>query len=119
MNGNTMTRGNLIRETDMRCKKGQCFSSVLESVSTRFCHPIIDVTRHISTPADHLATATDSAVLTPEKTSGGSLLSERDRLIEAMEQCGWVQAKAARQLNLTPRQISYALKKHHIDVRRF
>jgi Nif-specific regulatory protein len=33
-----------------------------------------------------------------------------------MEKCGWVQAKAARLLNLTPRQIGYALKKHGIEL---
>ncbi|MEK8026545.1 nif-specific transcriptional activator NifA [Pseudaquabacterium rugosum] len=45
--------------------------------------------------------------------------SERDRLIWAMEQCGWVQAKAARLLKITPRQLGYALQKHHIEVRKF
>ncbi len=45
--------------------------------------------------------------------------SERERLIEAMEKAGWVQAKAARLLGLTPRQIGYALKKHDIELRRF
>jgi transcriptional regulator with GAF, ATPase, and Fis domain len=38
-------------------------------------------------------------------------LAERDRIIAAMEESGWVQAKAARLLGLTPRQIRYALKK--------
>jgi Nif-specific regulatory protein len=46
-------------------------------------------------------------------------MSERDRLIDAMELAGWVQAKAARLLRLTPRQIGYALKKHAIDIKRF
>jgi transcriptional regulator with GAF, ATPase, and Fis domain len=32
---------------------------------------------------------------------------------------GWVQAKAARLLGLTPRQIGYALKKHDIELKRF
>ncbi|PXW91905.1 Fis family transcriptional regulator NifA [Sphaerotilus hippei] len=45
--------------------------------------------------------------------------SERDRLIWAMEQCGWVQAKAARLLRITPRQLGYALQKYHIEVRKF
>ncbi|MCE1236552.1 MAG: nif-specific transcriptional activator NifA [Hyphomicrobiales bacterium] len=45
--------------------------------------------------------------------------SERDRLIDAMERSGWVQAKAARILGLTPRQIGYALKKHNIELKRF
>ena len=44
---------------------------------------------------------------------------ERERLIWAMEQCGWVQAKAARLLRLTPRQMGYALQKHRIEVRKF
>ncbi len=45
--------------------------------------------------------------------------SERDRLIWAMERCGWVQAKAARLLRLTPRQMGYALQKNRIEVRKF
>jgi Nif-specific regulatory protein len=38
-------------------------------------------------------------------------------LIEAMERSGWVQAKAARMLGLTARQIGYALKKHGIEIK--
>ena len=49
----------------------------------------------------------------------GNQLSERDRLVQAMEQAGWVKAKAARLLNLTPRQIGYALQKHAIPVKKF
>ena len=44
---------------------------------------------------------------------------ERERLIWAMEQCGWVQAKAARLLRLTPRQMGYALQKNLIEIRKF
>ncbi|GAA0747294.1 nif-specific transcriptional activator NifA [Ideonella azotifigens] len=43
---------------------------------------------------------------------------ERERLIWAMEQCAWVQAKAARLLKVTPRQLGYALQKHRIEVRK-
>jgi Nif-specific regulatory protein len=32
-------------------------------------------------------------------------MSERVRLIDAMERAGWVQAKAARILGLTPQQV--------------
>jgi Nif-specific regulatory protein len=45
-------------------------------------------------------------------------MTERERLIDAMDRCGWVQAKAARILGLTPRQIGYALKKHDIEIKR-
>ena len=43
----------------------------------------------------------------------------RDTLVQAMEKTGWVQAKAARILGLTPRQIGYALKKHGIEMKRY
>ena len=39
-------------------------------------------------------------------------------MIQAMETAGWVQAKAARILGLTPRQMGYALRKHQIDIKR-
>ena len=45
--------------------------------------------------------------------------AEREALIEAMERAGWVQAKAARLLGQTPRQVGYALKKHNIRVEKF
>ncbi|MHB9101667.1 MAG: helix-turn-helix domain-containing protein, partial [Sulfuricella sp.] len=53
----------------------------------------------------------------PEAAEGRQPASERDRLMWAMEKCGWVQAKAARLLNLTPRQMGYALKKFNIEIK--
>jgi Nif-specific regulatory protein len=44
---------------------------------------------------------------------------ERARLLDAMEKTGWVQAKAARMMGLTPRQIGYALRKHGIEIKKF
>lgn len=44
---------------------------------------------------------------------------EGERLIWAMERCGWVQTKAARLLNISPRQMGYALQKNGIEVRKF
>jgi Nif-specific regulatory protein len=59
-------------------------------------------------------TAGSANTATDDKPEG-----ERERLIWAMEKCGWVQAKAARLLNITPRQMGYALQKHDIEVRKF
>jgi Nif-specific regulatory protein len=58
------------------------------------------------------------------KTRAGSDTAEddftvRERLIDAMERAGWVQAKAARLLGLTTRQMAYALRKHSIEIKRF
>ena len=45
-------------------------------------------------------------------------LDERQRVIQALEQSGWVQAKAARLLNMSPRQIAYRIQTMNIHVRR-
>ncbi|MES9980188.1 MAG: nif-specific transcriptional activator NifA [Candidatus Thiodiazotropha sp. 6PLUC5] len=44
-------------------------------------------------------------------------LDERERVIAAWEQAGWVQAKAARLLGMTPRQIGYRIQTLNIKVR--
>jgi Nif-specific regulatory protein len=43
---------------------------------------------------------------------------ERQRVINALEQSGWVQAKAARLLGMSPRQIAYRIQTMNIHVRR-
>jgi Nif-specific regulatory protein len=42
----------------------------------------------------------------------------REELLRALESAGWVQAKAARLLGMTPRQIAYALQKFEIELRK-
>lgn len=44
-------------------------------------------------------------------------LDERERVIAALEQCGWVQAKAARLLDMTPRQIAYRIQTLNINLK--
>ncbi len=53
------------------------------------------------------------------EAAGEGGFSERERLVDAMERAGWVQAKAARLLGLTPRQMGYALRKQGIEIKRF
>jgi Nif-specific regulatory protein len=48
-----------------------------------------------------------------------SALDERERVIAALEQAGWVQAKAARLLGMTPRQIAYRIQILNIKLRHF
>ena len=45
-------------------------------------------------------------------------MSERERLLAALEQAGWVQAKAARLMGMTPRQIAYRIKTLNIRMRK-
>ncbi|MCA1975149.1 MAG: nif-specific transcriptional activator NifA, partial [Caenispirillum sp.] len=68
-------------------------------------------------PARHEDDEEDLSILDDDYEGSGGL-TPRERLVAAMEKAGWVQAKAARLLGLTPRQIGYALKKHNIEVKR-
>ena len=54
-----------------------------------------------------------------QTTDNGKPQGEHERLVWAMERCGWVQAKAARLLKISPRQMGYALQKNGIEVRKF
>ncbi len=42
---------------------------------------------------------------------------EKAQIIDALEKTGWVQAKAARILGITPRQIGYKIGKYHLKAR--
>ena len=43
---------------------------------------------------------------------------ERARVVAALEQAGWVQARAARILGMTPRQIAYRILTLNIEVKK-
>ncbi len=53
------------------------------------------------------------------QTVSGSTLSEMEKMkvMEAMERCGGVQAKACKLLGITPRQLGYKLKKYKIGYK--
>jgi Nif-specific regulatory protein len=111
----TMTRGNLIREVDMRCQKGTCFSSVLRDYGTTHRSvPIVAGGPREAAERPSLPSAPPASTPIPDEMPAG----ERERLVWAMEKCGWVQAKAARLLQLTPRQMGYALKKYGVELKR-
>ncbi|MHB8165850.1 MAG: nif-specific transcriptional activator NifA [Sulfuricella sp.] len=117
----TMTRGNLIRQSDLLCEKGLCFSSALKDYGKDHRSIPIMPQRQSApeTPTipEDLPEAYQEAESVGEHPEGHKPASERDRLMWAMEKCGWVQAKAARLLNLTPRQMGYALKKFNIEIK--
>ncbi|KWV52314.1 nif-specific transcriptional activator NifA [Rhizobium altiplani] len=131
----TLARSTTIVSCDFACQNGQCFSArlwrgdadpstiravdelakggqspegahVLGAEAGREPRPIAAPVK-ICDPADPSCPATSPR------------LTERDRLIDAMERAGWVQAKAARLLGITPRQVGYALRRHRVDVKKF
>jgi len=129
----TLTEGPSIVADDFACSHNECMSSMLWKSHTEAltrprpemplpilpilpilpATPVNDVARMPQPPRLPQTDAPDVAAM------DDSAMSERDRLVNAMERAGWVQAKAARLLGLTPRQIGYALKKYDIEVKRF
>lgn len=45
-------------------------------------------------------------------------LSEKDKIVETLKSCGWVQAKAARILNISVRQLNYRISKYGIQIKK-
>ncbi len=128
----TLAPGPAILRNDFACCHGQCLSAMLwksgsEDPSLRPL-PIVPLSPKPAVSAVNPAAA--SAVPNPQipvepavasanaGLAGGAKMTDRDRVIAAMEKSGWVQAKAARLLGLTPRQVGYALKKYGIEIKR-
>jgi Nif-specific regulatory protein len=122
----TLAASSSIRAGDFACQNHECLSASLwqrapASGAGFVPLPLQRSPRHPlpGTPREPGAADGDAggAPEGNEATSAGG--DERQRLIEAMESAGWVQAKAARLLGLTPRQIGYALRKYDISIKKF
>lgn len=124
-------QGSCIVANDFACRNDSCLSSLLwkpEKQSNRAGYvplPVAGTGQRSRGVAPFLplpsGSDSDSSMNREgEGTTGdGSGQVERAQLVEAMERAGWVQAKAARLLGLTPRQMGYALRKHSIEIKKF
>lgn len=127
----TLARSRTITPSDFACRKSQCLSWLLWKGVDRSNggNAIDDLARvnavpvGLQLPPSRIgASAGKVSPLTagdPNDPACPPRLTERDRLIEAMDKAGWVQARAARILGLTPRQVGYALRRHGIEVKKF
>ncbi len=131
-----MTPADEIHAKDFACQQGHCLSSMLwkgpACGETAYAAPAPKQVRPSEPPAAAPSSKPHDRAERKETMNGNgakeapsgdingsySQLS-KDALVEAMEKTGWVQAKAARILGLTPRQIGYALKKHGIEMKRY
>lgn len=122
-----LAQGPSICRSDFACCYGQCFSARLwksgsDSIVLQQASTVRGPVQTARPPAEAGVAVppvgSDQAPLAP---AGAGPLNgakvDRERLIAAMERCGWVQAKAARLLGLTPRQMGYALKKNGIEIK--
>ena len=124
-----LATGPEITEADLACMQGSCLSSQVWRVPAKGPSgpigglPVLNAPP-ASCPAARPETApVPCAPATPpegaEVAGPDPAPGSRDALIDAMERSGWVQAKAARLLGMTPRQIGYALRKHNVEIKRF
>ncbi|WP_404295574.1 nif-specific transcriptional activator NifA (plasmid) [Microvirga sp. RSM25] len=130
----TLARSRMIAPSDFACKNSQCLSSLLWKGANRSHggNATGELARGnmmpVGSPPPARRIGASEGTASPAKVGDpnepawramGPRLTERHRLIDAMETAGWVQAKAARILGLTPRQVGYALRRHGIKLRKF
>ena len=113
----TLASSAVIHADDFACAQDQCLSKMLWRA------PELETPARRSSPVQltELPSAPEPpAIVAPDGDPevGPAGLVDRDVLIAAMEKTGWGQAKAARLLGLTPRQVGYALRRHNIEVKR-
>lgn len=113
----TLVRGERIGVGDLACRNDSCLSFMLwKSAPSRTRTPTSPAPAAVpvpkSMPKEERASCPDPI------EDGPAAPAERERLIAAMEMAGWVQAKAARLLGLTPRQMGYALRKQRIAIKK-
>jgi Nif-specific regulatory protein len=133
----TMAHDDIITNLAFPCQGNRCLTQVLHHIERV---DAVSPSRLSDFPIAEVPMAPPPAAAPPEPTvpetqstdsvatepladrttdNDGKPEGERERLIWAMERCGWVQAKAARLLKISPRQMGYALQKNGIEVRKF
>ncbi len=128
----TLAQGDLIVDKDFSCRKDGCLSAMLWSGSSSKwpagVTPLPIVAPEPSKSKSQPVAVEEAVAPGPVDACPGAencTILEKDprtdheKLVDAMERAGWVKAKAARLLGLTPRQIGYALQKHGIEVKKF
>ncbi|MBF0274478.1 MAG: nif-specific transcriptional activator NifA [Nitrospinae bacterium] len=97
------SKGDVIKNNNIPCSTNQCFNRLLHNGGCGAATP---------TAVTKPSVASDN-----NETKLEEIANERDRVIAALDRSGWVQAKAARLLNMTPRQIAYRIIKLNIEVK--
>lgn len=95
-------------------------ANCLERAAIMSSNGIIDRDVMVSTGLENVvvyAGLTAKQTKPPAVDINGENLDDRERVIAALEQSGWVQAKAARLLNMTPRQIAYRIATLNITMK--
>ncbi|MBM3578629.1 MAG: nif-specific transcriptional activator NifA [Alphaproteobacteria bacterium] len=135
----TLARAETIVDNDFACASGKCLSALLWTGSASGAFPRTypePANRRAAPPEDFApgrrtepapgSTFLDEPTLPLDSVceeegfgiASSRKMIDRQTLIEGMEKAAWVQAKAARLLGLSLRQVNYALKKYNIEIKR-
>ena len=131
----TLARSDSIIDRDFSCQNDGCLSAMLWSGSHTTPNftalPIVNQRTADVAKTSPSATEAVAPAAEPDMTPAACPVAknctlvetdqrtDREKIIDAMKQAGWVKAKAARLLGLSPRQIGYALQKHNIPIKKF
>jgi Nif-specific regulatory protein len=130
-----LAKDSVIVVEDFACSNESCLSLVMGKSMNKMQQqqagyvplPVFSPKQERSWPVHRIAerssvtadSGTDNTEPAESSSSAQENATERQRLVDAMERSGWVQAKAARILGLTARQMGYALRKHSVEIKRF
>ena len=128
----TMAHSDVITDLAFPCQGNRCLTQVLHHIDREDAvrpsrlteipiqeRPMGPAGADAALPAPTEVSSEPVVVAAPVAVADGKPEGEAERLVWAMERSGWVQAKAARLLKISPRQMGYALQKHGIEVRKF
>lgn len=107
--------------TQLPCIHGTCLRKQLNLRIEHYSKRHKDIPLPVATEGRDPCRAPSNLQLPAVQSVSGKDADDeiRHRFIAALEKSGWVKAKAARLLNITPRQLYYALQKLNIEVRKF
>ena len=114
-----LAQGSVIEPCDLACRGDGCAAQSMNAAIA--AHRLEPSFRQPGEPLrkGSIASGRDAAERSGGvRTPGRNRILDPERLIEAMRRAGWSQARAARLLGLSSRQIGYALKRHGIKVER-
>lgn len=126
--GNVREMENCLERASVMCESGAIDANMIlvDRIREGQATPLASRSQYTAAPGDFADAANlGGSPLSPVAGGGAPVdladpnLGERERVIAALEQAGWVQAKAARLLGMTPRQIAYRIQTLNIEVKQF
>ncbi|MCE0495518.1 nif-specific transcriptional activator NifA [Vibrio salinus] len=123
--GNVRELENTLERASVLCESGEIgdeliiFNQVDPLSFSDKVHPVSHTQQHAVAPSLSSATPSSGAPLgeLPSVSKEKQFNDEREMVIDALERSGWVKAKAARLLNMTPRQIAYRIQIMNIEMK--